>query len=63
MDIVGLTLEDARAVLTREGFTETTIKVTAPPREKSRNFDESYRVLRVNSIHGKSIEILVCKPL
>ncbi|MCX8130086.1 MAG: hypothetical protein N3I35_08310 [Clostridia bacterium] len=62
-DVVGFLLGDAIKTLENTGISIKRINVTAPPREKSDIYDESYRVVRTSMISDKEIELLVCKPL
>ncbi len=62
-DIVGFTLGDAMAKLEKERITVDKVVVTSPPRERSNEYDDSYRVIKVNTIDSQSVQILICKPL
>jgi hypothetical protein len=62
-DVVGYSLGDARSLLNQESISINNIAVTAPPKHKSNEFEDFYRVLRINIINEKNIDLLVCKPL
>ena len=62
-DVVGFTLGEARGVLDNSGVSITAVRITAPPKEITAEYDDSFRVLRLNIIGDKSIELLICKPL
>lgn len=63
IDVAGLTLSNAREKLQSEGVYIVSVKVTAPPKEKSNIYDDSYRVIRTRMLQEKEVELLVCKPL
>ncbi|MCX7843542.1 MAG: PASTA domain-containing protein [Clostridia bacterium] len=62
-DVVGLPCGEAMDILRQAGIAVTRVEITYPPREKSESFDDSYRVIRIKNNAGKSVELLVCKPL
>lgn len=61
--VLGFYLGDARQILKKAGATIGTIKVTAPPRYISNEFDDTYRIIWQDSKNLNSIELIVCKPL
>jgi hypothetical protein len=62
-NVIGYYLYDAKVILSEAGINIESIRVTAPPRNKSIEFDDSFRVVRQRLIKPKEIELLVCKPL
>lgn len=61
--ILGLSLECALAECLDRGCVIKQIKLTAPPRRQDRQYDNSYRIVRVDYLAENEISILVCKPL
>jgi hypothetical protein len=61
--LIGFTLGDALKVALENGYYVENISITAPPRLRVSEYDHSFRVLRVHSLAGKRLTILVCKPL
>ena len=61
--VLGFYLGDAREILKKAGATIGTIKVTAPPRHSSSEYDDTYRIIWQDSKDINSIELIVCKPL
>ncbi|MDP4092542.1 MAG: hypothetical protein Q8920_04205 [Bacillota bacterium] len=62
-DVLGLPVERARYLLKEKGIDIIKLKTTVPPRYRNVEPDESWRVLRVNFIEGRQVELLICKPL
>ncbi len=62
-DLVGFTLRDVLKVIQEKGYTVANISITSPPRLQISEYDQSFRVLRVQPLEGNSLSILVCKPL
>jgi hypothetical protein len=62
-DLIGFTLGDALKIALEKGYSIEDISITAPPRMDISEYDHSFRVLRVHSLGGKRLTILVCKPL
>lgn len=61
-DIIGYTLEEARAILDKENILIDCVKVTAPPKQKTDEYQEHFRVIRWNRIEQQKVELLVCRP-
>lgn len=61
-DIIGYPLGEARKLLTDAGIEILKVLVTAPPREKTEYYDDTYRVIRWTQ-KDKKAELLVSKPL
>jgi hypothetical protein len=62
-DVVGLQLGDAKQILDSMNIEVGSIIVTSPPRERSGEYDDSYRVIRATEVEEKKVKLLVCKPL
>ncbi|PYG88403.1 hypothetical protein LY28_01251 [Ruminiclostridium sufflavum DSM 19573] len=62
-ELVGLTLGDALKIANKEGYCIDSVTITAPPKLKIFEYDQSFRVLRVQILEDKRLTILVCKPL
>lgn len=60
--LIGYTLGDAFKLSREEGFEIGEITITSPPKMEILEYDDSFRVLRVNTSENK-LNILVCKPL
>ena len=60
-DITGFTLGEARVSLINAGFEISRIITTFPPRQRDANYNDSFRVLRINSVEGARVELLVSK--
>ncbi len=61
--LIGFTLGDALKIALEKGYCVENISITSPPKLGISEYDYSFRVLRVHSLGGKRITILVCKPL
>lgn len=61
-DVVGFTIEDARKMLKTAGFSVHAVRVTAPPRHRTLEYDDNCRVIRLHIIDGDRTELLVCGP-
>ncbi|HHW32091.1 MAG TPA: hypothetical protein GXX20_10545 [Clostridiaceae bacterium] len=61
-DIIGFTVEDAIDLLLDSGFVIHKIETTSPPREKSSEYHDFYRVVRIRHIGDNKVELLVCNP-
>ena len=62
-NLIGLTLGDVLKIVQEKGYSVESISITAPPRLEISEYDQSFRVLRVQPLEGKRLTILVCKPL
>lgn len=62
-NLIGFTLEDALKIALEKGYCVENISITAPPRLEISEYDHSFRVLRVDALGDKRLNILVCKPL
>ncbi len=62
-ELVGFTLGDVLKVVQEKGYTVGNISITSPPRLEISEYDQSFRVLRIQPLEGNSLTILVCKPL
>ncbi|WP_313563512.1 hypothetical protein [Ruminiclostridium cellobioparum] len=60
--LIGYTLGDAFKLAREKGFEIGEITITSPPKMEILEYDDSFRVLRVNTSENK-LNILVCKPL
>jgi hypothetical protein len=62
-EVVGLTLGDVKNELEHEGIEIESIEVTSPPRQKSLEAEDFYRVIRMEITSTNKARLLVCKPL
>ena len=62
LDIIGFRLAGARRILQKEGKSILSVEVTAPPRHKSEEYDDSFRVIRLIQIDKNNVGLLVCNP-
>ncbi len=62
IQLVGLPLGEARKLAESNGYIIENIKITAPPKLDISEFDDTFRVLRVNASE-KKLYFIVCKPL
>jgi hypothetical protein len=62
-DLIGFTLGDALKIAAENGYRIGDISITAPPKLDISEYDNSFRILRVQSQGDKTLTILVCKPL
>ena len=65
-DVTGFALDEAVGLLNAAGVTGIEIRITAPPREKNRQYDSNSRVVRqlVCGPAGEEtgVELVVCNP-
>ena len=61
-DVMGFTLGEARGIMDAAGTTISSIIVTAPPKDICKDYDDSFRIVRLKAIGEKTVELLVCKP-
>lgn len=61
--LIGFKLGDALSIALEKGYYLENILITAPPKLEISNYDDSFRVLRVQTLGDKRLKILVCKPL
>lgn len=61
--LMGFTLGDALRTALERGYCIESITITSPPRLQISEYDNSFRVLRVELLAGKRLTMLVCKPL
>jgi glutamine phosphoribosylpyrophosphate amidotransferase len=65
-DVTGFTLGEAVGLLEAAGVTGIDIRITAPPREKDRQYGSDSRVVRQIVCcppgEGMSVELIVCNP-
>lgn len=62
-NLIGFTLRDVLKIVQEKGYSVENISITAPPRLEISEYDDSFRVLRVQPLEGNRLTILVCKPL
>jgi hypothetical protein len=62
-DLVGFNLGYVLKVAQEKGYTVGDISITSPPKLEISEYDQSFRVLRIQSLEGNRLTILVCKPL
>lgn len=60
-DIIGFRLEDATSILHRAGFELGKVDITNPPKEFGQEYRDGLRIVRIESIQGNIVNILVCK--
>ncbi len=60
--LTGYTLGDVFKLAREEGFIIGKITITSPPKMEITEYDDTFRVLRVNTSEDK-LNVLVCKPL
>jgi hypothetical protein len=61
-DIIGLDYKNAKEILEHKGIKIANIKNTAPPRYVNNCYKDYFRVLRIDIIREKEVEILICDP-
>jgi len=61
--LIGFTLGDALKLALEKSYCVENISITSPPKLEISEYDHSFRVLRVHSLGGNRLTILVCKPL
>lgn len=61
--LLALTFKEAEEILKKDGKRLSSVKVTSPPRERSNEYHDYYRVINVKELNKLDIEIIVCKPL
>lgn len=61
--IIGLDLGTAKKIAGEYGYHIYQVAVTSPPRLAITEYDDSFRVLRVDEKKDKSLAALICKPL
>jgi hypothetical protein len=60
--LIGYTLGEALKLAQNDGFIIDKITITSPPKMELSEYDETFRVLRVDTSENK-LNVLVCKPL
>ena len=60
--LTGYTLGDVFKLAREEGFIIGEITITSPPKMEITEYDDTFRVLRVNTSEDK-LNVLACKPL
>lgn len=62
-DVLGFTLEEASALLTKAGFYVSEIQIASSPRSKKDNgYDGNSRVIRVEVPDDQHVKLLLCNP-
>lgn len=61
-DLIGFTLGEAKEIIYKSGMEIKDISITAPPKCKIDEIDDSYRVLRSEGDNDRRIKLLVCNP-
>jgi hypothetical protein len=59
-DVSGYRLEQALALLKKQGFEKTEVRLTASPRLREAGFDGGARVVRQSEAEDGTIVLLVC---
>ncbi|RCX11392.1 hypothetical protein DFR58_12538 [Anaerobacterium chartisolvens] len=62
-DVPGLVLKDALELLKIGGISVKKISPVCPPRQRTGEYHDFYRVVRVKKNDDETVELLVCKPL
>ncbi len=62
-DIIGYSLREALKLFESQNIIIDSVRVTSAPRLKSSEYDDSYRIVRIDLTEGEKIKLLVCKPL
>jgi len=62
LDVIGFEFRNAKEILEQKDIRIANIKVTAPPRHNNIGNKDYFRVLRVDIIGEKEVEILICDP-
>ena len=62
-DVVGYTLCEAREILNVHKINISGIKTATTPKDSSQDYNDSYRVLRMEILGDSDVELLICKPL
>ncbi|HOJ10576.1 MAG TPA: hypothetical protein PK733_08285 [Clostridiales bacterium] len=61
-DVSGYYLKNALKIINECGVEIVDIKITAPPRCRSKDYDDDFRVLRIRSVGPNKVELVVCNP-
>ena len=61
-DIIGLSYDQAKTILQESGFIIHSVETTSPPRERSSEYYDFYRVIRIKALNENKVELLVCNP-
>lgn len=61
--LVGFTLGAALRTALAEGYCIENISITSPPKLQISEYDNTFRVLRVELLADRRLSMLVCKPL
>ncbi len=62
-DVAGYTLGNAKAILKDAGVKIHSVVITSPPREKIFECQDYFRVVKINTLDNKNVELIVVKPL
>ena len=60
-DVVGYTLGEAMRIMGREGIVVDAVNVTAPPRERSSEYSDLCRIIKIIQTGEKTVNMLVCR--
>ncbi|GEM_PF-2233350 len=63
LDIIGYSLSCAKEILDKDKIKISCIKVVSPPKLGSLEYDDTYRVVRIEFTKEAEIELLLCRPL
>lgn len=61
--LLALTFKEAKEMLEKDGRRLTVVKVTSPPKGRSNDYEDHYRVINARELNKLDIELIVCKPL
>ncbi len=62
-DVSGFVLKDALEILKISGICVKNISPICPPKQRTGEYHDFYRVVRVKKNDDETVELLVCKPL
>lgn len=62
-DVIGLDYKSAKKLFEQKNIKIAGIKLTAPPRYVNDGYKDYFRVLRVDIIGDREVEVLICDPL
>lgn len=62
-DVVGYALENAKKILKDAGVEIHNLVITSPPGEKISEYQDFFRVVKINFLGNNKVELVVTKPL
>lgn len=58
-DVLGMKLGNGRKKLETAGMVVRNVSVTSPPRHKTEEFDDESRIIRIEALEDKYVDVLV----